>query len=167
MDSPEGIRVKVFRSAMEHLGPPQGTWISYEILGFDSRYLGQLWNTWVSLKNFRSAMEYWPNNLILAMKHLGWLWSTQVSIKVLGSAMEHLGRPQGLKIDHGTLSSASRYLDQLWNTWVSLKIFRSAMEHLSQSWQTQELLGWSLCFIAKWDYWVSLKVLGSALKHLS
>jgi hypothetical protein len=44
--------------------------------------------------------------------------------------MEHLGCPQGLKIGHETLSSASRYLYQLWITWVSLKILRSAMEHL-------------------------------------
>jgi hypothetical protein len=55
---------------MEHMGQPQGTWISYEHLGKSQGFLDQLWKTWVSLKVFRFA-----------------------SLKVLVSAMEQLCQP--------------------------------------------------------------------------
>jgi hypothetical protein len=43
---------------MEHMGQPQGTWISYEHLGKSQGFLDQLWKTWVSLKVLGSAMEH-------------------------------------------------------------------------------------------------------------
>jgi hypothetical protein len=62
------VSLKVFRSAMEYLGQPQGTWISYETLGSASRFSDQPWNTWVSLKVRGSTMEHLgqPQGFVMA-----------------------------------------------------------------------------------------------------
>jgi hypothetical protein len=65
------------------LGQPQGTWVGLETLKVPSRYMDQLWNTWVSLKVFRSAMEHLGQPLM----YLDQLWNTLVSLKVFKLAV--------------------------------------------------------------------------------
>jgi hypothetical protein len=43
---------------MEHFGQSHGFYISLGTLGLASKFLDQLWNTWVSLKVFGSDMEH-------------------------------------------------------------------------------------------------------------
>jgi hypothetical protein len=69
---------------MSLLCQPHGTWISLDTLKLALRYLEQLWNTWVNLKIFRSAIEHLGHETLkLAsryldpMEHLGPSWQTQ------------------------------------------------------------------------------------------
>jgi hypothetical protein len=78
--------------SLEILKLPQGTWISYEAPGSASRFLDQLWNTWVSHSRPKN-LETDPVASWLEHEYLG--QPQRVSLKVLGSAMEHLGQPQG------------------------------------------------------------------------
>jgi len=102
--------MKVLESAVKHLGQPQGTLISHEILWPASIYLGKhqgIWiihktlgkeskySTWVSHETFGPSLMYLchPQTVGSAISYLGQSHGSRVSFKVLGSAIKQLGHP--------------------------------------------------------------------------